>query len=80
MTATLTFTQLLNSVPVLGSVLSDNVTFSCTLSGLLAYYISSNRFNQRPILVVLHVSITLVVGSPYRCVLVSPICQYQKDF
>ena len=47
---------------VLGSVLSDNVSFSCTFSGMLAHY-SSNRFTQRPILVVLHVSSTLVVGS-----------------
>ena len=49
---------------VLGSVLPDDVIFSCTLSGMLAHY-RSNRFIQRPILVVLHVSITLmVVGSP----------------
>ena len=50
-------------ISVLGSVLSDNVTFSCTLLGMLAYY-SSNRFIQRPILVVLHDSSILVVGSP----------------
>ena len=48
---------------VLGSVLSDNVTISYTLSGLLAQC-SSNRFIQRHILIVLHVSSTLVVGSP----------------
>ena len=50
-------------ISVLGSVLSDNVTFSCTLLGVLEYY-SSNRFIQRPIFVVLHVSSILVVGSP----------------
>ena len=54
-------------ISVLGSVLSDNVTFSCTLLGMLAYY-SSNRFIQRPILVVLHVSSILVVGSPANSV------------
>ena len=48
---------------VLVSVLSDNVTFSCTLSGMLVHH-SSNRFIQTYILVVLHVSSTLVVGSP----------------
>ena len=54
-------------ISVLGSVLSDNVTFSCTLVGMLAYY-SSNRFIQRPILVVLHVGSILVVGSPANSV------------
>ena len=48
---------------VLGSVLSDNITYICTFSGMLVHY-SSNRFIQRPVLVVLHASITLVVGSP----------------
>ena len=55
---------------VLGSFMSDNVTSSCTLSGMLAHY-GSNRFIQRPILVVLHVSklsITLVGGSPANSV------------
>ena len=50
--------------------MSDNVTSSCTLSGMLAHY-GSNRFIQRPILVVLHVSklsITLVGGSPANSV------------
>ena len=54
---------------------------------MLAHY-SSNRFIQRPILVVLHVSSTVVVGSPansvdvqlYKCVLVASIGQYEKDF
>ena len=32
---------------VLGSVLSDNVTFSCTHSGMVAHY-GSNVFSQRP--------------------------------
>ena len=68
---------------VLGSFLSDNVTSSCTLSGVLAHY-SSNRFIQRPIFVVLHVSITLVggTGSPANSVdvfLLASICQYQND-
>ena len=49
--------------PFCNSVQSDNVTFSCTLSGMLAHH-SSNRFIQRPMLVVFHVSSTLVVGSP----------------
>ena len=40
------------------SVLSDNVTFSCTLSGMLVHH-SSNRLIERPILVVLHVSSTV---------------------
>ena len=44
----------------MGSVLSDNVTFSCTLSGMLAHH-SSNRFIQRPILIVLQVIGTLSV-------------------
>ena len=52
---------------VLGLFLSDNVTFSCALSGMLAHY-TSNRFIQRPNLIVLHVSITLVVGSPANSV------------
>ena len=47
----------------MGTVLSDNVTVSSALSGMLAHY-SSNRFIQRPTLVVLHVISTLVVGSP----------------
>ena len=51
----------------MGSVLSDNVTISCALLGMLAHY-SSNRFIQRPTLVVLHVSCTLVVGSPANSV------------
>ena len=45
------------------SVLSDNVTISCALSGMLAHY-SNNKFIQRPNLTVLLVSSTLVVGSP----------------
>ena len=52
---------------VLGSVLSDNVIFSCTLSGVLAHY-GSNRFIQRPMPIVLRASITLVVGSPANSV------------
>ena len=52
---------------ILGSVLSGNVTLSCTLSGMLAHY-SSNRFIEGPDLVVLHASITLVVGSPANSV------------
>ena len=49
---------------VLVSVLPGNVTFSCTLSGMLAHYGSNtNRFSQRPIHI-LHVSSTLVVGYP----------------
>ena len=39
----------------------------CTLSVMLAHY-SSNRFIQRPNLVVLHASITLVVDSPSNSV------------
>ena len=52
---------------VMGSILSDNVTFKCTLSGTLAHY-SSNRFIQKPTPVVLNVSSTLVVGSPANSV------------
>ena len=51
----------------MGSVLSDNATISCTLSGMLAHY-SSNRFIQRSTLVDLYVSSTLVVGSPSNSV------------
>ena len=51
----------------MGSILSDNVTFKCTLSGMLAHY-SSNRFIQKPTPVVLNVSSTLVVGSPANSV------------
>ena len=40
------------------SVLSDSVTFICTLSGMLVHH-SSNRFTERPIPVVLHVSSTV---------------------
>ena len=36
---------------VIGSVLSNNVTISCILSGVLAHY-SSNRFIEKPNLVV----------------------------
>ena len=52
---------------VMGSVLSDNVTISCALSGMLAHY-SSYRFIQRPTFIVLHVSSTQVVGSPANSV------------
>ena len=52
---------------VLVSVLPDNVTFSCILSGMLVHH-NSNRFIQRPFLVVLHVSSTPVVGSPANSV------------
>ena len=52
---------------VLGSVLSDNVSIGCTFSGMLVHY-SSNRSIQRPILVVPHVTSTLVVGSPANSV------------
>ena len=43
--------------------------FSCTLSGMLTHYGSdTNKFiqTQMPFLVVLHVSITVVVGSPAK--------------
>ena len=55
--------HVMSYVSVLGAVLSDNVTFSCTLLGVLAYY-SSNMFIQRPIFVVLCVRSILVVSSP----------------
>ena len=72
------------------SVLSDNVTFSCTLSGILVHHTihstSSNRFTERPIPVVLHVSSSVVPYGGWqhcqlsRCVLVASISQYEKDF
>ena len=52
---------------VLVSVLSDDVTFICALSGMLVHH-DSNRFIQRPVLIVLHVCITLVVDSPTKSV------------
>ena len=65
---------------VLGSVLSDNVPFSCTLSGMLTYYSSNtNGFIRMPFLVVLYVRITLVVGSfcqHYRLVSIASIYRY----
>ena len=54
------------SLPFYNSVLSDNSTFSCTLSGMLAHY-CSDRFIQGPFLIVLRVSITLVIGSSAIC-------------
>ena len=44
-----------------------SVTFCCALSDTLAHY-SSDRFIQRTILVVLHVSLSLVVSSPANSV------------
>ena len=56
--------------------LCQTMSFSVVDSGMLAHYSSNtNRFIQRQILVVLHVSITLVVGSPAnsRCFISSPL-------
>ena len=71
---------------VLGSVLSDNVTFSCTLSGMLAHY-SSNRFIQRLYSDVYSRSSQSQYYSDgwqscqlCRYVLLASNCQYQKEF
>ena len=65
----------------MGSLLSDNITIICALSGMLAHY-SSNRFIQRATLVVLLVSCTLVVGSPanFVDVGVASIGKYETIF
>ena len=71
-------------ITVLGSFLLDNINYhlNCTLSDMWARY-GSNKFTQMPFIIVPHVSITLVSGSPFQLCkhgLVGDVSQYQKDF
>ena len=54
---------------------------NCTLSDMWARY-GSNKFIQMPFIIVPHVSITLVIGSPFQLCKhgLVDVSQYQKDF